>query len=65
MKPFVYNEGDDTSYMYRGFDPTLCCQMKHVYKEKKKEKTITPEGLETFMETLKTKKILNENSTNY
>jgi len=51
---YTVNEGDDTVYDVRGFDPDIMLPDEDVYKVKKKEKTTTPEGLETFMETSET-----------
>ena len=53
---FTTLEGDDTVYDVRGFDPDIMLPDEDVYKVKKKEKTATPEGLETFMETSETDK---------
>ena len=51
---YTVHEGDDTVYDVRGFDPDIMLPDEDVYKVKKKEKTTTPEGLETFMETSET-----------
>ena len=53
---YTTNEGDDTVYDVRGFDPDIMLPDEDVYKVKKKEKITTPEGLETFMETSETDK---------
>ena len=53
---FCVNEGDDTIYDVRGFDPDIMLPDEDVYKVKKKAKVETPEGLETFMEKSETDK---------
>ena len=53
---YTTNEGDDTVYDVRGFDPDIMLPDEDVYKVKSKQKTTTPEGLETFMETSETDK---------
>ena len=47
---YTTNEGDDTVYDVRGFDPDIMLPDEDVYKVKKKEKSTLPEGLEEFME---------------
>jgi len=47
---FCVNEGDDTIYDVRGFDPDIMLPDEDVYKVKKKKKETLPEGLETFMD---------------
>ena len=47
---YTTNEGDDTVYDIRGFDPDIMLPDEDVYKVKKKEKSTLPEGLEEFME---------------
>ena len=46
---YTTNEGDDTVYDIRGFDPDIMLPEEDVYKVKKKEKSTLPEGLEEFM----------------
>ena len=46
---YTTNEGDDTVYDIRGFDPDVMLPEEDVYKVKKKEKSTLPEGLEEFM----------------
>ena len=46
---YTVNEGDDTVYDVRGFDPDIMLPDEDVYKVKKKEKSTLPEGLEEFM----------------
>ena len=53
---YTTNEGDDTVYDIKGFDPDIMLPDEDVYKVKSKQKTTTPEGLETFMETSETDK---------
>jgi hypothetical protein len=48
---YTTNEGDDTVYDVRGFDPDIMLPDEDVYVVKKKEKKEETEGLETFMET--------------
>ena len=47
---YTTNEGDDTVYDVRGFDPDIMLPDEDVYKVKKKEKSTLPEGLEEFMD---------------
>ena len=52
---YTVNEGDDTVYDVRGFDPDIMLPEEDVYVVKKKEKKEEEsEGLENFMETDKT-----------
>ena len=49
---YTVNEGDDTVYDVRGFDPDIMLPDEDVYVVKKKDKKEEEsEGLETFMET--------------
>ena len=48
---YTTNEGDDTVYDIKGFDPDIMLPDEDVYVVKKKEKKEETEGLETFMET--------------
>ena len=52
IETFCVNEGDDTVYDVRGFDPDIMLPDEDVYKVKKKDKVEKEaEGLETFMAT--------------
>ena len=46
---YTTNEGDDTVYDIRGFDPDVMLPEEDVYKVKSKSKSELPEGLEEFM----------------
>ena len=46
---YTTNEGDDTVYDIRGFDPDIMLPEEDVYKVKSKSKSELPEGLEEFM----------------
>ena len=56
---YTTNEGDDTVYDIRGFDPDVMLPDEDVYKPKKKSQSNLPEGLEEFMAEQ------NEDSTDY
>ena len=56
---YTTNEGDDTVYDIRGFDPDVMLPDDDVYKPKKKSQSNLPEGLEEFMAEQ------NEDSTDY
>ena len=47
---YTTNEGDDTVYDIKGFDPDIMLPDEDVYKVKSKQKSTLPEGLEEFME---------------
>ena len=51
---YTTNEGDDTVYDIRGFDPDVIFE-EDVYKVKSKSKSELPEGLEEFMAKIKMK----------
>ena len=53
---FTTLDADDTVYDVRGFDPDIMLPDEDVYKTKKKETEVSPEGLEQYMEE-------DENST--
>ena len=47
---YTTNEGDDTVYDIKGFDPDVMLPDEDVYKVKSKQKLTLPEGLEEFMD---------------